>query len=1125
MSNFTKNTNSLSFYENPNLMAEFKNLVDVLKRNSNEDNRGIIHIYGENDEIYVSYQDLFKKASIILANLQNFGIQRNDELVIQIDENAMFLDVFWACLMGGIIPVPLSVGNNDEHKRKLFKIWEKLANPYLITDEKYLNSLAKIETNHDQNNWIQAIKSKTVFIQGINFTSPAGKLIDPEPDDIAFIQFSSGSTGTPKGIVLTHRNLLTNISAMIEDARLNRDICLSWMPLTHDMGMIGFHLTPMAINQNHYIMPTSLFIRRPVLWLKKANEHQATLLSSPNFGYKYFLTNFKPENAENWDLSHIRLIFNGAEPISADLCNRFLDCLKPYGLSRGVMFTVYGLAEASLGVCFPVPGQEFGTICVDRSTLGIGEKVVELTDLQDQNALVFVKEGKPVRDCYLRICDDGNRELGEKTVGHIQIKGDNVTGGYYNDPQATAEAITEDGWLKTGDLGFIQDGTLVVTGRAKDIIFMCGQNYYPHDLERIAEEVEGVELGKVAACGVLNPETQQEEIIIFMQYRKKAEEFLPLLVQIRKQIQARTSLNVREIIPVRDIPKTTSGKVQRYKLAENYQNREFDEILREIHRLVKEHNWVHREEPRTETEKALLAICREELGRDDFGTGDNLLELGGNSLLLAKVQTRLEPIFPGRVAIADIFTYPTVTELAGFIDDQSRMPGAHPGENQPKRVYRRTFAETQYEKEFAVSDTDTIDCLQSSLMDFTQGPELDFLTIADRLDMVDSFLEDVFRKRYLQYRRVSLTGSGPVMEISDLYTGRKKTMINLASNDYLNLTKHPRVIKAGIEALQNYGAGAGSVPLLGGTLDLHVKLEQKIAQFKSCEAAIVFTSGFGSNVAALSTILRKNDAAIMDAYVHASLIDGCKETNKLFFAHNDLGSLEKVLESSWSKYANRLVVVDGVYSMDGDIAPLNEIVELAHAYDALVMVDEAHASGVIGKQGKGTPEHCGVEGEVDFVAGTLSKALGATGGFIAASKKAVRYLQFMARPYVFSTAPVPAVAGALIEAIDVIVEEPGLRDKLWWNIRYFKEQLLNLGFNLGNAETAIFPLIIGDTYQVYEMCKMMHEAGIYANPVVYPAVPMGLSRIRMSLTSGLEKEQLDKTLEVLESTGKKLGVI
>lgn len=1110
---------------NQNPLAKFNNLVDILKRNCNEDNKGITYINGENDEVFVSYQELFKKASIFLYNLQNFGIQRKDELVLQIDDNETFLYVFWACLMGGIIPVPLSVGNNDEHKLKLFKIWEKLNNPFLITDEKYLNSLEKIKINDNQNQVIEKIKSKTFFLHQTSIINTTGKIVDSKPEDIAFIQFSSGSTGNPKGIVLTHKNLLTNVFAIIDGAKLNRDICLSWMPLTHDMGMIGFHLVPLATNENHYIMPTSLFIRRPVLWLKKANEHQATLLSSPNFGYKYFLANFKPEIAENWNLSHIRLIFNGAEPISPHLCNQFLDCLIPYGLNRGSMYTVYGLAEASLAVCFPNPGQEFATICIDRRNLNIGEKIIELTDQPDQNAIVFVKEGKPINDCYVRICDDENRELEDKTVGHIQIRGKNVTGRYYNDTKATTEALTEDGWLKTGDLGFLTDGLLVVTGRAKDIVFIGGQNYYPHDIERIAEEVEGVELGKVAACAVLNPETHQEEVVIFIQHRKKAEEFIPFVVQVKKQVNVKMGLTVKEVIPVRDIPKTTSGKTQRYKLGEKYQNREFEEILTEIHRLLKEHRQEQIDEPETGTQKKLLALCREELGRDDFGIRDNLLELGGNSIVLSKVQAKIELTFPGKVLIADLFTYPTIAELAGLIDNKGILPAKHTGQNPDKKIYRRTFAETQFEKEFSVSDTNNIDCLQSSLMDFTQGPELDYLTIADRFDMVDSFMRDVFNKRYYQYSRISLTGSGAVMMIEDLYTGQKKQMINLASNDYLNLTKHPRVIKAGIEALQNYGAGAGSVPLLGGTLDLHVRLEEKIAQFKSCESSIIFTSGFGSNVGALSTILRKNDAAIMDVYVHASLIDGCKETNKLFFAHNDLNSLEKVLESSLKKYANRLVIVDGVYSMDGDIAPLDKIVELAHAYDALVMVDEAHATGVIGKSGKGTPEHCSVEGKVDFVAGTLSKALGATGGFIAASKKAVKYLQFMARPYIFSTAPVPAVAGALIAAIEVILQEQDLRDKLWWNIRYFKEQLLKLGFNLGNAETAIFPLIIGDTYKVYEMCKMLHEAGIYANPVVYPAVPMGLSRIRMSLTSGLEKEHLDKTLEVLESTGKKLKII
>ena len=397
--------------------------------------------------------------------------------------------------------------------------------------------------------------------------------------------------------------------------------------------------------------------------------------------------------------------------------------------------------------------------------------------------------------------------------------------------------------------------------------------------------------------------------------------------------------------------------------------------------------------------------------------------------------------------------------------------------------------------------------------------------MAGRAKMFGEYLKDIREKRHLQYRRISMDGSGPVMKVVDHYTGKIKEMVYLASNDYLNLTKHPRTIAAGREALEKYGSGAGSVPLLGGTLDIHIELEKKIAKFKGCEDSIIYTSGFGSNCGSLLSILQEKDIAILDTYVHASIIDGCKSTNIRFFRHNDMNSLERVLQRVKDKYRTKLIAVDGVYSMDGDIAPLDRIAELAKTHGAYVMVDEAHATGVIGDTGRGTPQHHKIEGKVDIVAGTLSKALGGVGGFIAANSELVELLRYYSRPYIFSTAMTPQVAGSLLAAIDVIEEEPEHRKRLWENIRYFKSNLTALGFDLGNSETAIFPIIIGNDLKVKEICRRLHELDIYVNPVMYPAVPKRLSRIRMSLMSAHTKEHLDKALEALETAGREYGVI
>ena len=409
-----------------------------------------------------------------------------------------------------------------------------------------------------------------------------------------------------------------------------------------------------------------------------------------------------------------------------------------------------------------------------------------------------------------------------------------------------------------------------------------------------------------------------------------------------------------------------------------------------------------------------------------------------------------------------------------------------------------------------------------SLADFLDFPELD---IMGRSNEFEKMVNHYIQRKHFQYKRVALNASSPVRIIRDTYTGEVREMLYFGSNDYLNLTYHPKVIEAGKIALLEYGAGAGSVPLLGGTTELHVQLEEKIAKFKGCESAIIYTSGYASNSSTLLSLLTQKDIAIIDTYSHASLIDGCKNTNLKYFKHNDIESLETTLKNTSCNYRTKLVIIDGVYSMDGDIAPLDKIMEVAKLYGAYVMVDEAHATGVIGENGRGTPEYFNLTGKVDIVSGTFSKALGGVGGFIASNKKLINLLHFYSRGYMFSTAMTPQTAGSLIAAIDVIENEPERRQRLWNNINYFRKSLLDLGINIGKSETAIFPIIIGNDFITQEVCRELHEMNIYVNPVLYPAVPKRLSRIRLSIMSEHTLDQFDTVLNALEYLGKKYNII
>ncbi|MEC2234005.1 glycine C-acetyltransferase [Bacillus subtilis] len=357
-------------------------------------------------------------------------------------------------------------------------------------------------------------------------------------------------------------------------------------------------------------------------------------------------------------------------------------------------------------------------------------------------------------------------------------------------------------------------------------------------------------------------------------------------------------------------------------------------------------------------------------------------------------------------------------------------------------------------------------------------------------------------------------------------TVNHQKVIQLSSNNYLGFTSHPRLINAAQEAVQQYGAGTGSVRTIAGTFTMHQELEKKLAAFKKTEAALVFQSGFTTNQGVLSSILSKEDIVISDELNHASIIDGIRLTkaDKKVYQHVDMSDLERVLRKSMN-YRMRLIVTDGVFSMDGNIAPLPDIVELAEKYDAFVMVDDAHASGVLGENGRGTVNHFGLDGRVHIQVGTLSKAIGVLGGYAAGSKVLIDYLRHKGRPFLFSTSHPPAVTAACMEAIDVLLEEPEHMERLWENTAYFKAMLVKMGLTLTKSETPILPILIGDEGVAKQFSDQLLSRGVFAQSIVFPTVAKGKARIRTIITAEHTKDELDQALDVIEKTAKELQLL
>jgi glycine C-acetyltransferase len=354
-----------------------------------------------------------------------------------------------------------------------------------------------------------------------------------------------------------------------------------------------------------------------------------------------------------------------------------------------------------------------------------------------------------------------------------------------------------------------------------------------------------------------------------------------------------------------------------------------------------------------------------------------------------------------------------------------------------------------------------------------------------------------------------------------------KEVINLSSNNYLGFANHPRLKQAAIDAINQYGVGAGAVKTIAGHMKIHQELEERLATFKREEAAVLFQSGFSCNAGVISAITGKEDLILSDELNHASIIDGVKlsKATKKVYKHNDMAHLKQVLQENRHNHRQCLIITDGVFSMDGDLAHLPEIVALAKEFDALTYVDDAHGSGVLGESGRGTVDHFNLHGEIDFTIGTLSKALGVVGGYVACKSVVKDYLSFKARPLLFSTMVPPAVAGALLEAINMLEESDEYTSKLWDNATYFKARASELGFNIGHSETPITPLFVYDEAKTIAFSQKLLEKGVFVSPIVFPTVAVGKGRLRIMISATHSKQQLDQALKIIGEVGKELEII
>jgi len=648
-------------------MNTLRDMFDSLKNND----RGIYFIKGDKEESYLSYKKLYDNSSSILAKLQEHGLKSNQELVFQIDDEEEFISTFWACVLGGIIAVPIPVCKNSQDINRLKNVVTKLNNPVIYVGEnqkEYLIDLIKQESQEV----LHLIEERMFLLKNYDKVKKFD-LPKITPEDTVMIQFSSGSTGEPKGVELSSSNILSYTSATyvaINGPSVKRS--LSWMPLTHNFGLIGLHITSLIFGIDQYIMPTKLFLVNPLLWMIKASEKKISLTASPNFGYMHFLRAFGKTNGLELDLSSIDVILNGAEPVNHDICKKFIEVLSNYGLSENSIIPAYGMAEATLGITISTMKEKYNNYDLDRNFLTIGKKIKEVTDINDNNKISLVEAGKVLDNCTLRICDDLGKKLPEDTVGHIQIKGPSVMKGYYNDKVRTEKAFTKDSWLITGDVGFLRDNKLVITGRAKEIIFINGKNYYPSDFERVLENLKEPLITTVSVVGKFNDEIQTEEVLVFIETKEETKKYGDVISKIKKQINLYMGIDVKNIIFLDEMPRTSGGKIQRFKLLEMFNTGSIKPyILKDISKEnIDIIDIIVPKEIEDEVECIVMDVLYEILSIKYISQNDNLIEIGMDSLRAGMIISELNKRLQVNLEIKTLFKHKTIK---GVINEIRRM--------------------------------------------------------------------------------------------------------------------------------------------------------------------------------------------------------------------------------------------------------------------------------------------------------------------------------------------------------------------------------------------------------------------------------------------------------------------
>ena len=998
---------------------------------------------GEREEVEWSYADLDRKARAIAAGLQSMGLEGERALLLY-PSGLEFVAAFFGCLYAGVTAVPAypprrnrnmaridAIANDAEAKVALttFEVLERVRT--MIGDTPALQQLRWRASDH----WESSLADQ--------WQRP-----DVHGDTLAFLQYTSGSTGTPKGVMLSHANLMHN-SAMISYAfehTRSGEGCF-WLPLYHDMGLIGGILQPLYMGRPNTLFSPTHFLQKPVRWLQMLTHSGATISGGPNFAYDLCVDKITPEQKKTLDLSHWSLAFNGAEPVRADTMARFTEAFAECGFRKEAFYPCYGLAEATLIVTGGFK-QNAPTIKRVRSE-GLEKNIVEPASAEEENARDLVGSGGNLLDQQIVIADpETRRHLSDNEVGEIWVAGPSVARGYWKRSELSHEvfqARLSDGrgpFLRTGDLGFLSGGELFVTGRLKDLIILRGVNHYPQDIEHTVYEAhEQVEHGAGAAV-TIGEEGKEQLVVIQETVRQRDLNYEEIVEAIRKKIAGLHEIAASAIVLIRarSMPKTSSGKIQRHAARDGYLSGTLSvvaswtaetgrvEVAESVRRRREDDDsisWVEEgdvsdvaeldgESPAVsarvheavppaavpaqarsgrslEIAEIVFAKVRE-IGRErvgDLNWDTNIVELGLDSLERVEIIAALEDTFGGRFPEQILPIMETCGEVVEAIEEH--MGGELKGKAPRPGNY-------------IVPEEDYV---------FEKGAEY------CRLQENKQFIAD--------------TGlPNPYFNVHEGITNDRATIdgreyINFCSYNYLGMSGDSTVIEAVRDAVVKFGTSVSASRVVSGQKTLHLELERELAEFIGTEDAVVFVGGHSTNETTIGHLFGAGDLILHDSLSHNSIVQGAmlSGARRRPFPHNDWKDCDRILEEVRHEYRRVLIVVEGVYSMDGDYPDLAKFIDIKRKHKTYLMVDEAHSIGTMGAHGRGMSEFSELNPQdVDIWMGTLSKSFGSCGGYIAAKAPLVDYLRFTAPGFVYSVGLSPPNTAAALAALRLLQDEP-----------------------------------------------------------------------------------------------------